>query len=48
MLTYNEKRFGELASDLAGITDRMLLRELRELEANLLVLKNQYDPILQK
>ncbi|MDP9076749.1 MAG: helix-turn-helix transcriptional regulator [Bacteroidota bacterium] len=46
MLTDNDKRFGELADDLAGITDRMLSRELKELEANLLVCKKKaaYNP----
>ena len=39
MLTDKDKRFGELADDLVDITDRMLSRELRELEANLLVCK---------
>lgn len=36
-LSYNQKRFGELADDIPDITDRMLARELRELEVNLLV-----------
>lgn len=31
------RRFGELSDDLPEITDRMLSRELRELETNLLV-----------
>jgi DNA-binding HxlR family transcriptional regulator len=38
-LTFYNRRFGELAKDIPQITDRMLSRELRELETNLLVTK---------
>jgi DNA-binding HxlR family transcriptional regulator len=36
-LARGTKRFGELASELSTITDRMLSKELKELEANLLI-----------
>jgi DNA-binding HxlR family transcriptional regulator len=36
-LATGTKRFGELASELSTITDRMLSKELKELEANLLI-----------
>lgn len=42
-LTYNHRRFGELANEIPEITDRMLSRELRELEANLLVTRSPLD-----
>ena len=42
-LSYNQKRFGELANDIPDITDRMLARELRELEVNLLVERKPID-----
>lgn len=36
-LTFGEKRFGEIAKEVQGITDRMLSKELRDLEMNALV-----------
>ncbi|HEY9049384.1 MAG TPA: helix-turn-helix domain-containing protein [Ohtaekwangia sp.] len=42
-LSHNHRRFGELSNDLPEITDRMLSRELRELETNLLVSRRAAD-----
>jgi DNA-binding HxlR family transcriptional regulator len=42
-LTFGEKRFGEIAKEVHGITDRMLSKELRDLELNGLVKRNLYD-----
>jgi DNA-binding HxlR family transcriptional regulator len=36
-LTFGEKRFSEISKEVLGITDRMLSRELRDLEINGLV-----------
>jgi DNA-binding HxlR family transcriptional regulator len=36
-LSFGEKRFSEIAKDIEGITDRMLSKELRDLELNGLV-----------
>lgn len=36
-LTFGEKRFSEIAKEVHGITDRMLSKELRDLEINGLV-----------
>jgi DNA-binding HxlR family transcriptional regulator len=38
-LTFGEKRFTEIAKEVEGITDRMLSRELRDLELNGLILR---------
>ena len=42
-LTFGSKRFGEIAKDLDGITDRMLSKELKELEINQLITRNVYS-----
>lgn len=42
-LSFGVRRFGEIAKDIPRITDRMLSKELRELEANLLVKRMVYD-----
>jgi DNA-binding HxlR family transcriptional regulator len=39
-LTFGEKRFGEIAQEVHGITDRMLSKELRDLELNDLIKRN--------
>jgi DNA-binding HxlR family transcriptional regulator len=44
-LTFGAKRFTEIKKDIPKITDRMLSKELRELEANLLVKRTVYDTI---
>jgi DNA-binding HxlR family transcriptional regulator len=42
-LSFGEKRFGEIAKEVHGITDRMLSKELRDLELNGLVKRTVYD-----
>lgn len=42
-LTLGDKRFGEMAKEIPHITDRMLSKELRDLEANQLVKRTVYD-----
>jgi DNA-binding HxlR family transcriptional regulator len=42
-LTFGNKRFGEMAKEIPKITDRMLSKELRELEMNQLVKRTVYD-----
>jgi len=42
-LTFGPKRFREIAREVHGITDRMLSKELKELEMNQLVRRTVYD-----
>lgn len=42
------KRFFELASEIEGISDRLLTERLRDLEAHGLVNKNRSDPTARK
>jgi DNA-binding HxlR family transcriptional regulator len=42
-LTFGEKRFTEITKEVHGITDRMLSKELRDLELNGLVMRNIKD-----
>ena len=42
-LSFGEKRFTEIAQEVQGITDRMLSKELRDLELNGLVKRNIQD-----
>src|SRR3978361_825157 len=42
-LTFGEKRFTEITKDVHGITDRMLSKELRDLELNGLVVRKIQD-----
>ncbi|HLW19070.1 MAG TPA: helix-turn-helix domain-containing protein [Cyclobacteriaceae bacterium] len=42
-LTFGEKRFGEISKEVQGITDRMLSKELRDLEINGLVKRTVHD-----
>lgn len=42
-LDFGEKRFSEIAQEVHGITDRMLSKELRDLELNGLVKRNVHD-----
>lgn len=42
-LATGTKRFGELATELATITDRMLSKELKELEVNLLITRLVFE-----
>jgi len=42
-LTFGDKRFTDIAKDVHGITDRMLSKELRDLELNGLVVRKILD-----
>lgn len=42
-LTYGEKRFTEIAKEVQGITDKMLSKELRDLELNGLIVRKIED-----
>lgn len=42
-VSFGPKRFGEISKEVHGITDRMLSKELKELEINLLVKRTVYD-----
>lgn len=42
-LSFGNKRFSEIAREIPGITDRMLSKELRDLEMNRLVKRTVYD-----
>lgn len=44
-LMYGNKRFSEMARDIPGITDKMLSKELRDLESNELVRRTVYDSV---
>nr|WP_231632469.1 helix-turn-helix domain-containing protein [Mangrovimonas sp. TPBH4] len=44
-LTFGNKRFSEIAKEIPKISDRMLSKELRELEMNHLVKRTVYDSI---
>ncbi len=42
-LSFGNKRFSQMAKEINGITDRMLSKELRDLELNQLVKRTVYD-----
>lgn len=42
-LTLGTKRFKQIAKDVSGITDKVLSKELRDLEANQLIKRDVYD-----
>ncbi len=42
-LSFGNKRFGEISKEIPKITDRMLSKELRDLEMNKLVKRTVYD-----
>lgn len=42
-LRYSNKRFREISKDINGITDKMLSKELKELEMNQLITRTVYD-----
>ncbi len=42
-LSFGAKRFKELERDIAGITPRMLSKELKDLETNKLINRTTYD-----
>jgi len=44
-LTHGNHRFGDIARSISRMTDRMLSKELRELETNLLVKRTVIDEI---
>lgn len=44
-LTFGNKRFGQIGKQIPGITDKMLSKELRELEANDLVKRTVHDSV---
>ncbi|MBS1512591.1 MAG: helix-turn-helix transcriptional regulator [Bacteroidetes bacterium] len=44
-LSFGNRRFKELASEIEGITDKMLSKELRDLEQNQLVKRTVYDTV---
>lgn len=44
-LMFGNKRFSQIAKEIPGITDKMLSKELRDLEANCLVKRSVFDSI---
>ena len=42
-LMYGNKRFGQMSKEIPGITDKMLSKELRDLEMNQLIKRTVYD-----
>jgi DNA-binding HxlR family transcriptional regulator len=42
-LSAGDKRFGQISKEVNGITDKMLSKELKSLEANQLIKRNVYD-----
>ncbi len=44
-LSFGNKRFGEMSREIPKITDRMLSKELRDLEMNQLVKRTVYDTV---
>ena len=48
LLTKNKLRFNELKSELPGISERMLTKQLKELEADHLIIRTVYPQIPPK
>jgi DNA-binding HxlR family transcriptional regulator len=44
-LSFGNKRFREMANEIPNITDRMLSKELRDLEMNQLIKRTVYDSV---
>jgi DNA-binding HxlR family transcriptional regulator len=44
-LSFGNKRFSQMAKEIPGITDKMLSKELRDLEMNELVKRTVYDSV---
>lgn len=44
-LSFGNKRFSQIAKEIPGITDKMLSKELRDLEMNELVKRTVYDSV---
>lgn len=42
-LGFGNKRFKEISKDVQGITDKVLSKELKDLEANKLIIRTVYD-----
>ena len=42
-LSFGNKRFKQVATEVAGITDKMLSKELKDLELNQLISRTVYD-----
>jgi DNA-binding HxlR family transcriptional regulator len=42
-LSFDNKRFKEISKDVQGITDKVLSKELKDLEANQLITRTVYD-----
>lgn len=42
-LSYGTRRFKQISKDLNGITDKVLSKELKDLEANQLITRTVYD-----
>jgi len=44
-LSFGNKRFRQMANEIPNITDRMLSKELRDLEVNQLIRRTVYDSV---
>src|SRR6185436_17325677 len=44
-LMFGNKRFSQMAKEIPGITDKMLSKELRDLEVNQLITRTVYDAV---
>jgi DNA-binding HxlR family transcriptional regulator len=44
-LSFGNKRFGQMSKQIPGITDKMLSKELRDLEINQLIKRTVYDSV---
>ena len=44
-LSFGNKRFSQIGKEIPGITDKMLSKELRDLEMNQLVTRTVYDSV---
>jgi DNA-binding HxlR family transcriptional regulator len=44
-LSFGNKRFSQMAKEIPNITDKMLSKELRDLEANQLIKRTVYDAV---
>jgi DNA-binding HxlR family transcriptional regulator len=42
-LKFSNKRFKQMSKEINGITDKMLSKELKELEMNQLIIRTVYD-----
>lgn len=44
-LSFGNKRFSQMSKQIHGITDKMLSKELRDLEMNQLIIRTVYDAV---